>query len=117
METRVSSFKHYVVTVLIVPCGMETSDVEATKNFISVLIVPCGMETGSNRTIRSVRGSINCTLRNGNATCSGSHGTCRAVLIVPCGMETKEDYTSARGRELVLIVPCGMETRVRQCLI
>ena len=31
--------------VLIVPCGMETSEVERDTRAVIVLIVPCGMET------------------------------------------------------------------------
>ena len=45
METRVQELVKYCATVLIVPCGMETTMLEERIEQQSVLIVPCGMET------------------------------------------------------------------------
>ena len=75
-------------------------EAEPEAEAIQVLIVPCGMETGLVIMDSYCSGCINCTLRNGNLVRVRYHPLENVVLIVPCGMETKEDYTSARGREL-----------------
>ena len=77
------------VLVLIVPCGMETSETDTLTTLMIVLIVPCGMET---------------CLRNGLPPATN-------VLIVPCGMETSITLLYHFGFTAVLIVPCGMETK------
>ena len=55
--------------VLIVPCGMETEEVQKAAEEMRVLIVPCGMETGYAVVVYVLI----------------------QVLIVPCGMETVSD--------------------------
>ena len=66
METAMALVKLSIRKVLIVPCGMETTDKIYFWVFLSVLIVPYGMETPF--IVRQIEKeeSINCTLRNGN---------------------------------------------------
>ena len=84
-----TTYESKTMTVLIGPCGIETSRIILTRwNGISVLIGPCGIETRPDL-LETVEALV--------------------VLIGPCGIETLNGGCRSY-RVLVLIGPCGIET-------
>ena len=78
--------------LLIVPYGIETSNLESQRTYLTLLIVPYGIET----------------LFDTLLACAAH------LLIVPYGIETKEYYTAIRALQGLLIVPYGIETHFRE---
>ena len=66
METRVQELVKYCATVLIVPCGMETTFLERQVDITDC--INCTLRNGNveEPAEEPAHNSINCTLRNGN---------------------------------------------------
>ena len=83
--------RHSQVSLLIVPCGIETTGFSIYDCTSPLLIVPCGIETVVKRASVFI----------------GFY-----LLIVPCGIETYIRKRMSGARIQLLIVPCGIETQI-----